>query len=226
MLRVCVFDINETLLDLRALDSHFEQVFGDAGVRQQWFAQFIHNAFVATITDRYQPFGAIGAAALDMIASRRGVTLDPADRTAILSEIKTLPPHPEVRSALERLQKAGFRLASLTNSTAEVARAQLVHAGLADLFEKMLSADEVRRLKPAPEPYRYAAQEMGIEVRQMRLIAAHAWDIAGALNAGCAAAFVARPGMVLDPLVDRPDVVGDDLSQVVSQIIESDRDRI
>jgi 2-haloacid dehalogenase len=217
--RVCVFDVNETMLDLRALDPHFQRAFGDAGVRQQWFAQFIHNAFVATITDRYQPFGAIGAAALEMIAARHGVTLAPEDRTAILNGIKTLPPHPEVREALERLRSAGFRLASLTNSTAEVAVIQLTHANLADLFEKILSADEVRRLKPASEPYRYAAKEMGVEVEQMRLIAAHAWDIAGALRTGCAAAFVARPGMVLDPLVERPDVVGTDMREVVKHIL-------
>ena len=177
MQHVCVFDVNETMLDLRALDPHFERAFGDVGARQQWFAQFIQNAFVATITERYQPFGAIGAAALDMLAARRGVTLAAEDRSTILGGIKTLPPYPEVRDALERLRNAGFRLASLTNSTAEVAVAQLTNAGLADLFEKILSADTVRRLKPAPEPYRYAAQEMGVEVGQVRLIAAHAWDI-------------------------------------------------
>ena len=219
MPRVCVFDVNETLLDLRALDPHFARVFGDAGARQQWFAQFIHNAFVATITGRYQPFGAIGAGALDMIAARRGVALAAEDRAAILGGIKTLPPHPEVREALKRLQSAGVRLASLTNSTAEVAVAQLTHAGLADLFEKILSADTVRRLKPAPEPYRYAAKAMGVEVGQIRLIAAHAWDIAGALSAGCAAAFVARPGMILDPLAQRPDIVGANLDEVSDQIL-------
>ena len=32
MARVCVFDVNETLLDLRALDAHFARMFGDAGV--------------------------------------------------------------------------------------------------------------------------------------------------------------------------------------------------
>lgn len=219
MLRVCVFDVNETLLDLRALDPHFQRAFGDAGARQQWFAQFIQNAFVTTIIERYQPFGAVGAAALDMIATRRGVTLSHTDRVAILNEIRTLPPHPEVREALERLRSAGFRLASLTNSTTEVATAQLTHAGLVDLFASILSADEVHRLKPAPEPYLYAAKVMGVEASQVRLIAAHAWDIAGALNAGCAAAFVARPGMVLDPLTPRPEIVGSNLEEVVDQLL-------
>jgi 2-haloacid dehalogenase len=33
MARVCVFDVNETLLDLGALDPHFERVFSDASAR-------------------------------------------------------------------------------------------------------------------------------------------------------------------------------------------------
>jgi 2-haloacid dehalogenase len=219
MAQVCLFDVNETLLDLRALDPHFEHAFGDSGVRQQWFAQFIHNAFLATITDRYQPFGAIGAAALDMIAARRGVVLSSSDRSSILNGIRRLPPYPEVRAAMERLRGAGIRLATLTNSTAEVAVAQLTHAGLLDVFEKTLSADEVNRLKPAAEPYRHAAKAMGVEIGDVRLIAAHAWDIAGALSAGCRAAFVARAGMVLDPLAQHSDVVGADLSEVADQIL-------
>ncbi len=33
MATVCVFDVNETLLDLAALDPNFERIFGDASVR-------------------------------------------------------------------------------------------------------------------------------------------------------------------------------------------------
>ena len=66
----------------------------------------------------------------------------------------SLPAHPDVRPALERLRAAGVRLATLTNSTAEVAEAQLEFAGIRDLFEASLSADTVGRLKPAPQPYR------------------------------------------------------------------------
>jgi 2-haloacid dehalogenase len=33
----------------------------------------------------------------------------------------------------------------------------------------------------------------------MLMVAAHAWDITGALSAGCKAAFVQRPGKALDP---------------------------
>ena len=39
MARICVFNVNETLLELGALDPHFERIFGDGGVRRAWFGQ-------------------------------------------------------------------------------------------------------------------------------------------------------------------------------------------
>jgi 2-haloacid dehalogenase len=218
--RVCVFDVNETLLDLAALDPLFERVFGDASVRRLWFNQMLQSAFVATITDAYVTFGESAAAALSMTEERLGVEVSEDDRQEILGGLRDLPPHPEVPDSLDRLREAGFRLATLTNSTQEVAEAQIENAGLADRFEQILSADTAKRLKPAPAPYRMAARALEIPERGMRLVAAHAWDVAGAMRAGCAAAFVAR--QPFDPLVERPDVVGADLAEVADGIIAAE----
>jgi 2-haloacid dehalogenase len=220
MARVCVFDVNETLLDLGALDPHFERTFGDAGVRRAWFLQLLQSALVATVTGAYSDFGTAGGAALQMVAEREGVGLSDEDKQRILGGMRELPPHPEVAESLDRLRDAGLRMVTLTNSTQQVAEAQLENSGLRAYFEQILSADAVRRLKPAPEPYHMAAESLGVEMEGVRLIAAHAWDVAGALRAGCAAAFVACPGMVLDPLVERPDVVGADLREVADRILE------
>jgi 2-haloacid dehalogenase len=43
------------------------------------------------------------------------------------------------------------------------------------------------------------------------------------MAAGATAAFVARPGMVLDPLHPRPDIVGVDLADVAEQILAVER---
>jgi 2-haloacid dehalogenase len=219
MRRVQVFDVNETLLDLAAMDPHFLRIFGDAGVRVPWFTQMIQSALVATVTGAYRPFGAHAMAALETTAEQAGVELADDDKEAVADQLRHLPAHPEVAGALRRLGDAGLRLASLTNSTEEVARAQLEHAGLIDAFELVLSADTVGRLKPAREPYLMAAERLGVAVGQVRLIAAHAWDVAGAARAGCATAFVARPGKVLDPLVEPPEIIGDDLAEVAEAIL-------
>jgi 2-haloacid dehalogenase len=218
--RVCVFDVNETLLDLAALDPLFERAFGDASVRRLWFNQMLQSAFVSNITDAYVTFGEAAGAALRMTEERQGVEVSDGDRQEILGGLRDLPPHPEVPESLDRLRDAGFRLATLTNSTQEVAEAQIENAGLTDRFEQVLSADTAKRLKPAPAPYRMAARTLGIPDRELRLVAAHAWDVAGALRAGCAAAFVAR--QPFDPLVEEPDVVGADLSEVADGIIAAE----
>src|SRR5918994_6861328 len=105
-----------------------------------------------------------------------------------------LPPHTEVEENLGHLREAGLRLAALTNSTQQVADAQIDNSGLRDYFEQVLSADTVQRLKPAPEPYRMAAESMGVEIGQVRLVAAHAWDVAGGVGAGGGAALLGGAG--------------------------------
>jgi hypothetical protein len=73
MRRVQVFDVNETLLDLAAMDPHFQQIFGDAAVRRSWFTQMIQSALVATVTGANRQFGAHAMAALEMTAEQTGV---------------------------------------------------------------------------------------------------------------------------------------------------------
>jgi len=184
-----------------------------------WFGQLLQSAMVATITGRYTDFGAVGRAALEMTAARLGVELSDDDREAVVGGMTRLPAHPEVPGALRRLGEGGLRLAALTNSTERVATAQLEHAGIIGSFEAVLSADAVRRLKPAPEPYRMAAGRLGVDPSEVLLVAAHAWDVAGALAAGCQAAFVARPGKVLDPLADPPELVVADLDELADRLL-------
>jgi 2-haloacid dehalogenase len=219
MPRVILFDVNETLLDLQALTPYFERIFSDAATRSQWFDQVLRSAFVATLTDTYHDFGVIAKDALEMTAMRHGITLTEDDRGQILGTMRALPPHPEVPESLERLKAAGLRLATLTNSPPQVLEAQLSQAGIFDYFEQTLSVHPTRRFKPAPEPYQHAAHSLGVALSDIRMVAAHDWDVAGAMRVGCAAAFVARPGMVLGPLQAKPDIMGANLREVADQIL-------
>jgi len=216
---VIAFDVNETLLDLRALDPVFEELWGDASLRGQWFAQMLQVAFVGAITDRYVDFTAAQRAALDMVAQRRGLTVPTGAADRVAATMRALPAHPEVADALARLRSGGHQLAALSNSPADVEEAQLAHAGLTDCFDAILSADTVRALKPRREPYELAARTFGVPTAEVTLVAAHAWDIAGAAAAGCRTAFVARPGMPRNPIDPEPDIVGADLSEIADRIL-------
>jgi 2-haloacid dehalogenase len=222
MASVIAFDVNETLLDLRALDAPFQALFGSAALRPQWFALMLQLSFVGGLTGRYVDFTAAQRGALTMLAEREGVPLSDGDIDSLVGRMSALPPHPEVPDALAALARTHLRMVALTNSVQTVAEAQLASAGIGRYFEKVISADSVAHLKPAPEPYQAAADLCRVGIGDVRLVAAHSWDITGALSAGCQAAFVARPGMVLSPLGDRPGIVGPDLASVAQQIIAAD----
>ena len=216
------FDVNETLLDLSSLDGHFERIFGNAALRPTWFALMLQVSFAGIATRRYVDFPSAQRAAFEMLARRTGIDFYPDDATQVVEAMNHLPAHPEVSDALHRLREAGFRMGTLTNSPQDVAQAQLRNAGLEDLFDQVVSADEVEMLKPAPEPYQRAADRLGTTLDRTRLVAAHWWDVDGAIAAGCSAAFVARPGAVLNPSTARPDVVGSDLVAVADEILARD----
>jgi 2-haloacid dehalogenase len=222
MTRVIAFDVNETLLDLGALDSAFEDLFGSATVRPQWFAQMLQLSFVGGMTGEYVDFTTAQHAALSMVAERQGRRIGTGEATALVARMSSLPAHPEVADALAALRSTSLGVVALTNSVESVAEAQLTNAGIRQYFDRVISADSVQRLKPAPEPYLAVARALEVDIADVRLVAAHSWDVSGALAAGCQAAFVARPGMVLSPLGRQPSIVGIDLAEVVEQIVAVD----
>jgi 2-haloacid dehalogenase len=207
MRRVIAFDVNETLLDLGALDG----LFGGAELRERWFTELLRLVFVGQITGRDVSFPAASQLALEVVGG--------PDPDEVGAAMRQLPLHADVAPALDRLHEGGLTLCALTNSPAEGVTEALRNAGVADRFEAILSAEEAGRLKPAPEPYRFAAKSFGVGVGDVTLVACHAWDCSGALAAGCQAAFVRRPGQVPAFVGGVPRVVGDDLGEVATHLL-------
>jgi 2-haloacid dehalogenase len=217
--RVLVFDVNQTLLDLGALRPQFARVFGDGKAFDEWFSLLLQYSLVVTVANAYSDFGTVGGAVLEMLASTKGVRLSPEDKTRILQGVLQLPAHPDVPENLKRLQAAGFRMVTLTNSSSIAVKAQLQNAGLTQYFDESISVDSVHRFKPDLEVYRSAAAHLNVQPTELRLIAAHAWDVFGAMKAGWQAAFVARNGIALFPLGPMPDIIGADMKAVADRLL-------
>jgi 2-haloacid dehalogenase len=130
MTTTIVFDVNETLLDLAAMDPIFERHFGDASVRREWFAQVLMTTLTLTLVGDYSNFAKVGDAALAMVGERRGVSTSRDQRAEIMLEMRKLPPHADVPTGLRTLRDNGFRLATLTNSPPAMVEEQLKHADL------------------------------------------------------------------------------------------------
>ena len=215
------FDVNETLLDLNAMKSSVADALGGRPeLLPLWFTTMLQYSLVSTVAGKYEDFGVIGAAAMRMVAKNNGLELSQEDALKSMAPIRTLPPHPDVAHSLQRLKDAGFRMVTLTNSSNAAVEAQMRNAGLTDMFDERLSVEDIGLYKPHEHAYRWAARRMGVHASECMLIAAHGWDIAGALWAGWRGAFLARPGAQLYPLAESPEIVVPTLTGASDQLIE------
>ncbi|MDX7951996.1 haloacid dehalogenase type II [Lichenihabitans sp. Uapishka_5] len=201
---ILVFDVNETVLDIRALEPLFLRLFGRPDAMREWYAQLILHSQSLTLAGSYVPLSTLGGGILRMLGDAHGVPITDDDAEALRHATAALPAHPDVRPGLSRLRAAGFRLVTLTNSAPEPSGSPLERAGIADLFEQQFSVDAVRRFKPAPETYRLVADALAVPLHALCLVAAHIWDTIGAKRLGCQAALVLRPGNAVLPCVGVP----------------------
>jgi 2-haloacid dehalogenase len=216
---VIVFDVNETLLDLEPVRTWFHTRFEGRIEASQWFGELLRLSFVSAATDRYSPFTGLAADALRTTASAAGISTSQDDAETLGRLMRNLHPHADAREGIEDLVRAGFTVSALTNSPQEAANAQLNHAGLDNLIDPILSVEMVRRFKPHASVYRAAAERLGVSPSDMIMIAAHDWDIAGAMAAGCRGVFIERGGRPYSSAFPPPSASAGDIAQAAGQLI-------
>ncbi len=180
MKRIIAFDVNETLLDLAALEPIFAETLSNerggrstAGmVRANAFKvrprldrdgrlQRLHDATDGRADDHRD------AARRDDQRSRPGARA--RRECAVCRRIRTCDP------GLAALRDAGFTLVTLTNSPGDVAEAQIANAGLSEFFSACASrptrfgASNLPRNRIRWSPTHFGVTDFG----QVRLVAAH-----------------------------------------------------
>jgi len=215
-----VFDVNETLLDLSPVRIWFAERYGEKPDAKAWFTELLRLSFVSAATDRYLPFTMLATSALDTVASREGTTATADDMAKIAGLFTVLPTHSDVESGLDLLKSRGFVLAALTNSPQSTAQAQLTYAGIAGMFDRIMSVEMVKRFKPHPSVYLAAAKSLDVAIHDITMVAAHDWDISGARSAGAEGVFIERPGQSYSSAFEPPTMRSRDINDAAAQIID------
>ncbi|SDR92697.1 2-haloacid dehalogenase [Polaribacter sp. KT25b] len=219
--KVLFFDVNETLLDLTLMKKQIgDALGGKEDLLSLWFTTMLQYSLVVSASGQYKPFGDIGAASLQMIAANNDIVIsDEEARNIVVKSMQNLPPHPEVKDALTLLKKKGYILVALTNSNKESLKNKFKNVGLTNYFDDLLSIESVGKFKPFTDVYNWAANRMNVKPEDCMLIAAHGWDVAGALWAGWRAAFVSRTKQQTFPLAPKTEINETDLLRVAEILI-------
>ncbi|MDV7186539.1 haloacid dehalogenase type II [Lutibacter sp. TH_r2] len=215
--RVIIFDVNETLLNMAPLKKSVgEALNGREDLLPLWFSTMLHYSLVETVTENYHHFGEIGTAALIMVAETQGIAITYKNaKESIVTPLRSLPAHTDVLPGLKKLSESGFGIVSLTNSSAKGVETQFKNAGLTKYFDNRYTIETIQKYKPHLDTYAMVIKDLGLKPEEVLMVAAHAWDLAGAKKAGLQTAFIKRPGKVLYPNVEKPDYVVKDLTELV-----------
>jgi 2-haloacid dehalogenase len=178
---VIAFDVIETMFPLEPVRQRLVDLGQPGHLLELWFARLLRDGFALVASNSYRPFGEIAASALHSVTAG---TLGDTAADRILAGFTELDPHPDVPPAVRHARQAGLRLVTLTNGSAHNTASLLRRAGIEDDIEQVLSVDDVRRWKPAPEIYRHVADSTRVPADRVALVAAHPRDTHGAHQAG------------------------------------------
>ena len=214
-IRAIAFDSVETLFSLDNLVPALDRIGAAPGTKDLWFTRLLRDAFALTAAGGYRPFAEVADGALGLVVP----SATPGERQEVLGHFDELDAHPDARPALELVAAAGLPCVILTNGGEATTRELVDRNGLGDLVDDCISVDEVRRWKPAPEPYLHAARRLDLDPSDLALVAVHGWDVDGAHFAGLATGWCSRLEGIQVPTFAAAEVAGDDLDRVVADLL-------
>lgn len=212
-LQALVFDAYGTLYDVHAVIRRCEEFWPGKGtaLSQLWRAKQLEYTWQRSLMRRYLPFSAVTREALAYACEALKLALDQTRANALMDEYLKLAAYPDVPAALQRL--AGRKLAILTNGSPDMIEPLVKHSGLK--FDAVLSVDELKIFKPAPEVYQLAVARLGVAKEQIGFVSSNCWDALGAKSFGLRVFWINRSKAPVDRLGFQPDAIVGSLDEVL-----------
>jgi 2-haloacid dehalogenase len=188
-----LFDSYGTLVDTTAAAQAVTDLVADPeAVARDWRERALFYSVVANDLDQYATYFDLHVDALRDALRAEGVALDdvdPRERTAVYHD---LDPFADVARCFERLAAAGYEPSICSNGNPEMLASLVESTGIGDSVGELVSADDVRTLKPAAELYEHAAERVDTPPERIAHVTAHWMDVQGAMHAGMQGVFLAR----------------------------------
>jgi len=218
---ICVFDAYGTLFDFNSAVARHRAVIGPKAdaLADMWRSKQIQYTWLRNGMGSYARFWQVTGEALDHCLAAHGIadaTGSESVREKLMGAYLALDPFPEVPAMLDRLKRAGMRLAILSNGNPEMLDPMVAASGLSDRFEAVLSVDAVQVFKPDPRVYRLVEARCGATPDKVCFLSSNCWDAHGAAHFGFATVWVNRAGAPDDNLPGKTVATIKDLSQLPS----------
>ncbi len=200
-----VFDAYGTLFDVHSVLQRCESCWPGQGaaVSQAWRAKQLEYTWQRSLMQRYVPFSTVTRDALACTCEALGLDLTVAQMEGLMGEYLTLAAYPDVRGALQKLH--GRKLAILSNGSPDMLLPLVSHSNLS--FDAVISVDELKIFKPAPQVYELATKKLGVPREGVGFVSSNCWDAMGAKSFGFTVYWINRAAAPVDRLGFKPDAI-------------------
>ena len=210
------FDVYGTLINTHGVIDKLSKILGSSvsasDFSQTWRDKQLEYSFRRGLMRMYAPFSICTKDALNYTASYYQVSLSDTDKLELLSSYALLPAFDDVFATLKSLHGQGFKLLAFSNGTEDAVEGLLKNAGILNLFDGLVSVDDLQTFKPNPDVYHHFVQKAGSVAAQTWLVSSNPFDVIGALSVGLKAAWVQRSQTaIFDPWGVEPTVTIDSL---------------
>jgi 2-haloacid dehalogenase len=211
------------IFDPRPIAARAEEFFPGKGsqLSDLWRTRQFEYQWLRTLSGQYADFWQTTDEALVFAARLLRLELSVEKRSALMRTYHELKPWPDAVAVLRSLQRAGIRLAFLSNMTATMLENGLVNARLVDVFEYILTTDRVRRHKPDSRAYEMATAAFKLPRERILFVAFAGWDVAGAKWFGYPTYWVNRLNLPAEELGVGPDGQGKTLEDLLTFLATS-----
>jgi 2-haloacid dehalogenase len=211
-LKALVFDAYGTLYDVHSVARRSEEFWPGKGaaLSQLWRTKQLEYTWQRSLMRRYAPFSQVTREALAYACEALRLALDGARSDALMQEYLRLATYPEVAAAMAALRA---KKAILSNGSPDMLAPLVKHSGLA--LDAVLSVDEVRVFKPAPEVYQLAVDRLGVPAADIGFVSSNCWDALGAKSFGFRVFWINRGDAPVDRTGFQPDRIVKGLNEVL-----------
>jgi 2-haloacid dehalogenase len=214
---VVVFDAYGTLFDVYSVTACAERWFPGKGTELSllWRQKQVEYSWLRTMSQKYKSFWEITEDALIYAMSRLALPIDDSAIGALMKEYTVLSLFSENKAVLVKLKSSGAKLGILTNGNREMIDAVLLSAGLEDMFDHVLTSDQVGTFKTSSAMYDLAPQAFGVTKGEILFVSSNGWDAAAATWYGMNTFWVNRTGICFESLDVMPTFTDVDLNGLV-----------
>ena len=177
-----------------------------------WRAKQFEYGFLRSITDRHADFFKVTEDALVYTAEAMQLPLSVDVRQRLLGAYLSLQPWPDSVAALRKLKAAGVRIITIANFSDRMLRDNAERAGIADVFEELLSTEVNGTYKPDPRAYALGMQRLGLKKEEVAFAAFGGWDAYGAKSFGYPTYWVNRFALPTEKLGIEADATSNDIA--------------